>query len=268
MMQVDKQTLWADIERIREQAPLVHNITNYVVMNTTANALLALGASPVMAHAEDEVADMVSLAGALVINIGTLSRQWIVAMHAAMFRAKELSKPIIIDPVGAGATNFRTRAVLDLVTRTNPQVIRGNASEIKALIDTSAHTKGVDSTESSKHVLDQAHRLAEHYKCVVVVSGATDYIVNNEQHIAVKHGHPLMTKVTGLGCTATALIGAFMAVNKNAMQACAHAMATIGIAGEKAATLAQGPGTLQMHLLDALHNLEEADFKKLHIKTS
>jgi hydroxyethylthiazole kinase len=265
-MQIDNKSLWADIQHIREQAPLIHNITNYVVMNTSANALLALGASPVMAHAEDEVADMVSLAGALVINIGTLSRQWIVAMHAAMFRAKELGKPIIIDPVGAGATHFRTRSVLELMTRTNPQVIRGNASEIKALIDTSTHTKGVDSTESSKHVLDQAHRLAEHYKCVVVVSGATDYIVNSEHHVAVKHGHPLMTKVTGLGCTATALIGAFAAVNKDMMQACTHAMATLAIAGEKAAALSQGPGTLQLHLLDALYNLAEADFKKLHIK--
>jgi hydroxyethylthiazole kinase len=265
-MQIDKQSLWTDLQKIREQAPLVHNITNYVVMNSSANALLAIGASPVMAHAEDEVADMVSLAGALVINIGTLSRQWIVAMHAAMFRARELGKPIIIDPVGAGATQFRTRTSLDLITRTNPQVIRGNASEIKALIDSSAYTKGVDSTESARHVLDQAYRLAEHYKCVVVVSGATDYIVNSRQHITVKHGHPLMTKVTGLGCTATALIGAFMAVNRDAMQACAHAMTVMGIAGEKAAAIAQGPGTLQLHLLDALYNLAEDDFKKLHIK--
>lgn len=256
-MQTPTQSVWSDILAIREQAPLVHNITNFVVMNNTANALLALGASPVMAHAEEEVTDMVRLAKALVINIGTLSRPWVQAMHQAMLQAKESGVPIVIDPVGAGATRYRTETVLQLLSIASPAIIRGNASEIMAVSGADATTKGVDSMASSESALEAARQLSEAYGCVVCVSGEHDQIVEGKQLAVVRNGHPLMPRVTGLGCTASALCGAFLAVNNSAFQAASHAMAVMGIAGELAAKEAQGPGSFQMHFLDVLYSLAE-----------
>lgn len=257
-MNLNADAIWADIVQIRDRAPLVHNITNYVVMNSTANALLALGASPVMAHAEEEVADMVKLAGALVINVGTLSPPWVRAMHKAARQARELGVPIVLDPVGAGATPYRTETARQLVAAAAPTIIRGNASEIMALAAVSAATKGVDSTASSAAAVDAARQLSQAHHCVVCVSGATDYVIDGEDMAQVHNGHPLMPRVTGLGCTASALCGAFVAVNRSALAATAHAMAVMGIAGEQAAEKAAGPGSLQMHFLDALYNLSQA----------
>ncbi len=253
--------VWADVQAIRTQAPLIHNITNYVVMNTTANALLALGASPVMAHAEDEVEEMSGLARALVINIGTLSAPWVEAMVKAGSVARRNGIPIVLDPVGAGATRFRTNTVQRLLRDTPPAVIRGNASEIRALYTAEHETKGVDSIHGSQEALEAAQGLARHYDCVVSVSGATDLIVSADAMIRVVNGHPLMPRVTGLGCTATALSGAFAAVNGSALRAAAHAMAVMGIAGEMAAAHSAGPGTFQVQFLDALHLLSESDIR-------
>ncbi len=257
-MTINAGTLWDDIRRIREIAPLVHNITNYVVMNSTANALLAIGASPVMAHAEQEVTDMVKIAGALVINIGTLSPAWVRAMQQAAQQAQAMDLPFVLDPVGAGATPYRTETTHRLLAATAPTIIRGNASEIQAVMVAEAKTRGVDSTASSDSVVEVGQQLGRQYGCVVCISGATDYIIGGEQVVAIQNGHPLMSRVTGLGCTATALCGAFVAVNPSPLKATAHAMATLGIAGELAAEKAAGPGSLQMHLLDALHNLDRA----------
>ena len=256
-MNIDAKSTWIDIVKVRDKAPLVHNITNYVVMNLTANALLALGASPVMAHAEEEVADMVKIASALVINIGTLSPAWIRAMFIAMRQAKELNVPIVLDPVGAGATPYRTDTIHELITAVTPTIIRGNGSEINAIVMADARTRGVDSTMSSASAVEAARQLSQNYNCVVCVSGVTDYIVKGEQMVKVQNGHGLMARVTGLGCTATALCGAFAAVNGSPLAATSHAMAVMGIAGELAALHADGPGSLQMHFLDALYNLTE-----------
>lgn len=261
-MTLTVNAIWTDVMRIREQAPLVHNITNYVVMNSTANALLALGASPVMAHAEDEVEDMVKLAGALVINIGTLSPAWVRAMLRAAQQANRLGVPLVLDPVGAGATPYRTETVSQLLEAAKPTIIRGNASEIMAVAAAGGATKGVDSTAASTDAIAAALRLTQEHQCVVCVSGATDYILNGEDVIAVHNGHPLMPRVTGLGCTATALCGAFVAVNRDPLAAAAHAMAVMGIAGEWAAEKAGGPGTLQLYFLDALHCLTEDDIAR------
>ncbi len=258
-MNINAKFVWSDIVNIREQSPLVHNITNYVVMNSTANALLALGASPVMAHAEEEVADMVKLAKALVINIGTLSEKWIFSMHKAALQAKDAGVPIVLDPVGAGATPYRTETVRQLIATVNPTIIRGNASEIMAIVEAEAKTKGVDSLASSESAVDTARQLYETHRCGVCISGETDYIVEGDQVVRVKNGDPLMPRVTGLGCTASALCGAFIAVNSSPLAAAAHAMAVMGIAGELAAEQANGPGSLQMHFLDALCNLTETD---------
>ena len=256
-MQVTAKDIYSSIEAIREKAPVVHNITNYVVMNNTANALLALGASPVMAHAEEEVEEMVNIAQALVINIGTLSERWIYSMFKAAHQAKKKGIPVILDPVGAGATSYRTQTARELIDNESPTIIRGNASEIMALTDDKAKTKGVDSAVSSDNAIAIAQKLSEKYNCIICVSGATDYIIEGKQIIKVMNGHPLMTKVTGLGCTATALCGAFAVVENNYFVATAKAMAVMGIAGEMAAEVAVGPGSMQMHFLDNLYRLSE-----------
>jgi hydroxyethylthiazole kinase len=264
-MKISATGIYKSIELIRSQAPVVHNITNYVVMNNTANALLAIGASPVMAHAEEEVEEMVGIASALVINIGTLSERWISSMFKAARQARKKSIPIILDPVGAGATAYRTKTARDLIANEPPAIIRGNASEIMALYDDKSKTKGVDSAASSGAAIDIAQRLSEIHKSVVCVSGETDYIIDKEKILKIKNGHPMMCRVTGLGCTASALCGAFAAIGKSAFSATACAMAVMGIAGEIAAEVADGPGSLQIHFLDALYRLSEDEIIR-HLK--
>ncbi len=254
--------IWQDIQAIRGNSPLVLNITNYVVMNTTANALLALGASPVMAHAAEEMEEMAALAGALILNIGTLSAPWIEAMLKAGREAGRRRVPIILDPVGCGATAFRTATARRLVEALHPAVIRGNASEIRALMRADSATKGVDSLHSPDEVLEQARALSHAAACVVSVSGAVDLIVAGDRVARVRNGHPMMTRVTGMGCTASALTGAFAAVAADPFQAARHAMVVMGVAGEMAAERAAGPGSLQMHFLDTLYGLEESDIQR------
>jgi hydroxyethylthiazole kinase len=261
---VQAADVWEDVQRIRKNAPLVHNITNYVVMNTTANALLALGASPVMAHAIDEVEEMVGIAHSLVINIGTLSRPWIDSMMKAASVAKSRGIPMVLDPVGAGATRFRTDTALRLIAQAPPTIIRGNASEIRALDHSDHSTKGVDSTHASDAAVESARSLSEKYGCAVSISGAVDIIIQGSREVRVFNGHPMMTKVTGLGCTATALTGAFAAVNPSPIAAAAHAMTVMGIAGEIAAEKSEGPGSLQLNFIDALYCLSESDLN-VHI---
>ena len=255
------ETLCNDLKVLRETSPLVHNITNYVVMNTTANALLALGASPVMAHAMDEVEDMVAIAGALVLNIGTLSGAWVDAMLRAGKAAQKKGIPIVLDPVGAGATAYRTETCLRLIDACKPTIIRGNASEIMALVQQGVQTKGVDSTAASSSAVESARQLACESGAVVTISGAVDYSTDGEQLIEGRNGSDLMPKVTGMGCTATAVVGAFAAINSSPLMAAAHGMAVMGIAGECAARKSQGPGSLQMHFIDELYALSDADIR-------
>jgi hydroxyethylthiazole kinase len=260
--------LWDDVEHIRAAAPLVHSITNFVVMNSTANALLALGASPVMAHAAEEVSELAEAAGAVVVNIGTLSPAWVESMHLAMRSAARAGRPIVFDPVGAGATAYRTGTCRRLLDQTPPSIIRGNASEIRALAGASSAARGVDSAETSETALESARSLVARYECVVVVSGAVDLIVSVGCVTRVANGHPMMPRITGLGCTATALIGAFAAVNPSLPDAAAHAMAVTGIAGELAAAESPGPGTFQVKFLDALYGLSKADIRsRLRMET-
>jgi len=255
-----EKRLWQNIHNLREKSPLIYNISNFVVMNNTANALLAVGASPIMSHAHSEIDEMSTISQALVINIGTLDEYWVQSMLKASELFHQLQKPWILDPVGAGATSFRN-ATLQQLLKNKPSVIRGNASEIMALANTNLSiTKGVDSTESSSKALDEGKLLSIKFNCVVCISGEIDYIIDGEKILSIKNGHPLMTKVTGLGCTATALIGAFSAINNNYFEASASAIALLSIAGEIANELSNGPGTLQLHLLDILHHISEAEF--------
>lgn len=252
-------SIWKDIERIRAEAPLIHNITNYVVMNTTANALLALGASPVMAHAPEEVEEMAGLARALVLNIGTLSAHWVEAMVKAGRAANAKGIPVILDPVGAGATRFRTETAERLLRAAPPAIVRGNASEIRALQYGERGTRGVDSARTSEEAVEAAQALSRQSGCAVSVSGAVDIIAGGGRIIRIANGHPMMTRITGLGCTASALAGAFAAVNGSPVLAAAHAMAVMGIAGEIAAEHSPGPGSFQVNFLDALYQLQESD---------
>ncbi len=259
---MNAKQVWNDLKTVRESSPLVHNITNYVVMNNTANALLAIGASPVMAHAGNEVIDMIKIASSLVINIGTLSDKWIDAMELAIRAANKKGIPIVIDPVGAGATPYRSESCLRLLSKANPTIIRANASEIMALENAAIKTKGVDSTASSDSAMDAAKSLAKKYKCIVTISGKTDHLTDGDKVISIEGGSDMMPKVTGLGCTATAITGAFAAVVEDKLQAAASAMAVMGIAAEMAEEKAEGPGTLQLYLLDAFYNMSKEDVEK------
>lgn len=252
---ISNEQLTSAISAVRDRNPLIHNITNYVVMNNSANALLAIGASPVMAHWKDEMEEMTSIAGALVINIGTLDDQWIEGMIIAGMAASRRGTPIVLDPVGAGATSQRTATALKIINLCHPTIIRGNASEIMALVNAEIKSKGVDSIASSNDALDAAKILAKNSGAVVVISGETDYITNGNETHTVDGGSPIMTSVTGMGCTATALVGAFTAVVEEPMVAATAAMAVMSLAGERAALIAKGNGSMQLHFLDELYNL-------------
>lgn len=253
------ESIWKDVQQVRATAPLVHNITNFVVMNNTANALLAIGASPVMAHAPEEVTEMVEIASALVINIGTLSESWVGAMEIAMKAAKRKGIPVIFDPVGAGATTYRSHCCRKLLHGAAPTIIRGNASEIMALVDATVQTRGVDSSAQGSAAEGAAITLAREFGCIVVVSGEVDLVTDGVTKNYVRNGHSLMPKVTGLGCTATALVGAFAAINSDPLAAATHAMAVMGICGELAARTAAGPASLQVNFIDSLFTLGEEE---------
>lgn len=260
-----ENNLWNNILQVRNTSPLVHSITNYVVMNNTANAILAIGASPIMAHARSEVEEMVNISHSLVINIGTVDEYWEESILLAAKKTNKLNIPWILDPVGAGATSYRD-SVLSKILSLNPTVIRGNASEIIALSKASKTiTKGVDSTAKSNEAVEAAKTLVQNHKSVVCISGETDIIISENQEIHLKNGHPMMTKVTGLGCTATAIIGSFIGIIENKTEAVVSAMSLLGIAGEIGAQQSAGPGNLQLNIIDKLYNITEDEFYN-HLK--
>lgn len=240
---------------LKQHKPLVHNITNFVVMNNTANALLALGASPVMAHAKEELDDILSIASSLVINMGTLDKRWLKAMLKASKIAQQLNKPWVFDPVGAGASGYRTASALALVEQNPPTVIRANASEVMALAKHNVLTKGVDSTEQSNVAMAAARSLVAQYQSTLVISGATDIILSSKGCSQIHNGSQVMTQVTGMGCTASALTGACIAVTDDSHLAAVTAMAIMGVCGEIAQQHSTGPGSFQVAFLDALYRL-------------
>ncbi len=248
-----------DLAAIREQKPLVHNITNFVVMNTTANTLLAMGASPVMAHAEKEVEEMVSFAGALVLNIGTLTDAWVDAMVKAGKKANSLGTPVVLDPVGSGATAFRTASAKRIIDEVQVSVIRGNASEILSLRSDDSRTRGVDAVHSVDEAAETARVLAGELGTTLAITGPTDLVTGGERVIRVSNGHELMGYVTGTGCAATATIGAFLAVDEDPVAATAAALAFFGLAGQRAAGQAAAPGSFQTALIDALYTITPGD---------
>jgi hydroxyethylthiazole kinase len=250
-------TTGADLAAIRERKPLVHQITNYVVMNETANATLALGALPVMAHAIEEVAEMASAAGALVLNIGTLSAPWVQAMLAAGRAANAAGVPIVLDPVGAGATIYRTDTAKRLVDQLELAVVRGNAAEIATLAGREAEIRGVESVGTRDSAGELAREAARALGSVAAVTGAVDHVSDGERVIAIANGDPLLASITGSGCMSTAITGCFLAVRRDApLAAAAEALVAFGVAGEDAAREAKGPGSFHAALYDALHDLD------------
>lgn len=256
MSDLDLATVTADsLARIRARRPLVHHITNHVVMNETANVTLHIGASPVMAHALGEVREMVRHASALVLNIGTLDPAWIESMLAAGEEANERGIPIVLDPVGAGATSLRTEAAREILAKLRIDVVRGNAAELSVLAGLTAQIRGVDSVAADAP--DAAARIVAGLTGrAAVVSGEVDHVADATRTARIENGHPLMGAITGSGCMATALVGAFRAVEPDPFLAAAAASIAFGIAGEIAAERSAGPGTFRAQLMDAVYALD------------
>jgi hydroxyethylthiazole kinase len=247
----------ATLRELRERKPLVHQITNYVVMNETANATLALGALPVMAHAREEVEEMVQLAGALVINIGTLSPHWVDAMLTAGKAANAARVPVVLDPVGAGATRYRTDTARRILDDVQVAVLRGNAGEVATLVGVEAEVRGVESMDVGGEPSELARAAAQNLGLVASVTGVVDHVSDGERVLAVSNGHELLASVTGTGCMSSAITGCFLAAKKDEpLEAAAEALAAFGVAGEEAATDAKGPGTFHVNLYDALAALD------------
>jgi hydroxyethylthiazole kinase len=243
------------LAEIRRNAPLIHNITNFVVMNSSANILLALGASPVMAHCKKEVREMTSLASALVLNIGTLQEDWLESMHAAAETANARGIPVILDPVGAGATRFRTEAVKTLLSQHTITVLRGNCSEIFSLSSADIQTRGVDSSLSfTDEMVDAAKQMALDHHCILAISGKEDCITDGSEVFRVNNGQPLMTRVTGIGCGLSAVVAAFCAVEKEDMaRVTAAAFGYYGLCADLAIQISDKPGSFYTAFLDCLY---------------
>src|SRR5918912_1317311 len=243
----------ADLAAIRERKPLVHQITNYVVMNETANATLALGALPVMAHAREEVEEMAALAGALVLNIGTLSPPWVEAMLLAGRAANARGIPVVLDPVGAGATSFRTETAKRLLDELDVTVLRGNAGEVATLVGVEAEVRGVESVGAGGEPAELAREAAQSLGVVASVTGPVDHVSDGRSVLSVANGHELLATVTGTGCMSSALTGCFLAAKPDEpLAVAAEALVAFGVAGEDAAEGARGPGSFHAGLYDAL----------------
>ncbi|WP_053367649.1 hydroxyethylthiazole kinase [Bacillus sp. FJAT-27245] len=252
-----KQEICSLLLKIREQNPLVHNITNVVVTNFTANGLLALGVSPVMAYAKEEAAEMASIAGSLVLNIGTLTAPAVDAMILAGKSANRNGVPVVLDPVGAGATTYRTETARMLAEELSISVIRGNAAEIANIAGEQWEIKGVDAVESNKNTRELAVKAAKKLNTVIAVTGKEDVVTNGIETFTIRNGHPLLTKVTGAGCLLTSVIGAFAAVEKNTLKAAAAALVTYGSAAQLAAE------SFQIELLNQLHHINVDDLLRI-----
>lgn len=245
------------LRAMRDAQPLVHNITNFVAMNVTANVLLAAGAAPAMIHAEEEAAEFAAIASALAVNIGTLSPRWVSAMMSAAEAAGAAGKPWALDPVAAGATTYRRESAARLLAL-KPTVIRGNASEILALAGAAGAGKGVDSGDSVAAARDAARGLAAQTGGVVVATGPADLVTDGDRAVEILNGHAMMPRITALGCALTSLVAAFAATSEDRFEAVVAALAYYGVAGETAARSAAGPGGFAVAFLDALYAIDGA----------
>lgn len=264
---MQSEVVGQSLEKIRQVNPLIHNITNVVVTNFTANGLLALGASPVMAYAKQEVAEMASIAGALVLNMGTLNETEAEAMILAGKSANEHGVPVIFDPVGVGATAYRTATAQKIVEQVKISILRGNAAEIANVIGEKWQIKGVDAAQGNQDVVALAQKAAKQLGTIVAITGKEDVITDGKTLYRIGNGHPILTKVTGTGCLLTSVIGAFAAVESDLLLAGASALVCYGVAAEKAAkkSAEEGPGSFQVQFLNELSAIVEDDVKRMGV---
>jgi len=246
-------------EDIGEKKPLVHHITNWVTIYDCANIVRSFGALPVMAHAREEVEEMVSIAGALVLNIGTLTPELIESMILAAKKANEKKIPVVLDAVGVGATKLRTDSALKILERVHVDVLKGNASEVGTIAGAEAETKGVESMGVTGDIKELSKNLAKKHSCTVVVTGKTDVVTDGETTFLVDNGHTMMGSIVGTGCMAASVVGAFCAVCSDYALASASALACFGISGELAAEKSSGPGTYKELFYDEVFNLKRED---------
>jgi hydroxyethylthiazole kinase len=251
------------LERVRQQKPVVHHLTNWVTIYDCAQVVKTLGASPVMAHAPEEVAEMSQIASALVLNIGTLTVDFVEAMKLAARSANKKGIPVVLDVCGAGATALRDRKCLELLNEVRIDVIKGNASEVARVSGESVKTRGVDATEVGGDLALLAEKLATQRKATVVVTGSVDIATDGQRTYCIANGHPIMTHVVGTGCMATSVIGTFAAVERDLSLAAACALACYGMAAEVAAEKAPGPAAFKERLFDCLYNLNRETVGRL-----
>ncbi|WP_434778633.1 hydroxyethylthiazole kinase [Neisseria sp. Ec49-e6-T10] len=250
------------MQEVNQKAPLVHCLTNDVVVNLTANVLLAIGASPAMVVAHEEVVDFAKLASALLVNVGTLTTYQSQAMRLAVKTAEQTKTPWVLDPVAAGALNYRTNFCFELLTY-RPSVVRANASEIEALAGKNGLAKGADSTLSSDQALESAKFVAQKYQTVVALTGQTDYVTDGNQVVALDNGSVQLTKVTGTGCSLSAMVAAYCAVAPTPFIAACAALSHMAIAGELAAAKTQAIGSFAVALMDELQLLPQNNQQRL-----
>jgi hydroxyethylthiazole kinase len=248
-----------NLAAVRNEKPLIHNITNAVVMSFTANALLAMGASPVMAFSREEVAEMVTLAKALVLNIGTPTRESIASMIEAGEKASQLGLPIVLDPVGAGATSMRKDLAKALIEKLPVCSIRGNPSEILSLGSSRSEIEGIYTVHTVEQAIETGIALAKDIGTTIAITGQSDFITDGERTIRVSNGHALMAYVTGIGCAASAAIGAFSAVDRDPFTATVSALAFTGLAGEFAGKKATAPGSFMVEIINAMYAITPKD---------
>ncbi len=248
------------LKKLRTEQPLIHCITNIVVANFQANGLLALGASPVMADAIEEAADIAAVSSATILNIGTLKRDTVEAIILAGNSAVKNGSPVVLDPVGAGATSFRKGSVQRILKEVDVTLIRCNAGELATIAGVDWQVKGVDAGEGDADIEEIAKEMARAHNCLVAVSGRVDIVTDGHEIIKITGGHPLMTRVTGVGCLLSSIVGAFLAVgHENQLEAVATALNFYKRAGEKAAELADGPGDFVAHFLNGLYSKEDIE---------
>ncbi len=251
------------LEKIRNERPVVHHLTNWVTIYDCANIVKALGGSPVMAHAQEEVAQMAKIAAALVLNIGTLTVDFVEAMKIAALSANEKGIPVVLDVCGAGATQLRDQKSFELLDKVRIDIIKGNSSEIARISGESVKTKGVDATQVDKNMIEVAKELARKRKCTVVITGKEDIVASEEKFYLIKNGDPLMARIVGTGCMATSVIGTFAAVERNLAYAAAAGLVCFEIAAECAAKSSSGPGTFRENLFDCIFHLDKKTIDKM-----
>lgn len=264
MLSISPTQIVEDFTLVRTKKPLVHHITNFVVMNETANLTLCVGGLPIMSHAKEEVAEMVKVASVLLLNIGTLTPEWIESMLIAGKQANQSGIPIILDPVGAGATKLRTESSHRLMQELKIAIVRGNLAEVATLAGHQAEIRGVESIGASSEKEIVANTLAEKYQCVVAITGAQDVVSDGRNIAFIDNGHVMMTTVTGTGCMSTTVLACFAGVQRDYFRAAVSGLVAYGIAGELAAKTTDGkPGSFHTALYDSMKQLADSDITKL-----